>query len=247
MWDFCKIMNIVIDSGNTYSKVGWFEDDKLIRYTTRLTFTELIEAVLAQAPESILFSSVSHTAADFENALGKSLKIFDLTPSTPLPIKKNYDTPQTLGADRIAASTGANFLYPGEDLVVIDMGTCITYDLIDKYAVFQGGLISPGVRMRFNAMHSFTKRLPLVEPDSDPELIGKSTHSGMQSGVMNGVLAEMHGIIERYRHKSPDLRVLLCGGDAAFFESSLKPPIFAVPELVLIGLNRILTYNVSLQ
>ncbi|MCF2487434.1 type III pantothenate kinase [Dyadobacter sp. CY347] len=240
-------MNIVIDSGNTYSKVGWFEGDKLIRYTTRLTFGELIEAVLAQVPEYILYSSVSFTASDFEKALGKPLKIFDLTPDTPLPITKNYDTPQTLGADRIAASAGANFLYPKEDLVVIDMGTCITYDLIDKNAVFQGGMISPGVKMRFNAMHSFTKRLPLVEPETDPELIGKSTRSAMQSGVMNGVLAEMQGIIERYRHKSPDLRVLLCGGDAAFFESSLKPPIFAVPELVLIGLNRILTYNVSLQ
>ncbi|MCF0060679.1 type III pantothenate kinase [Dyadobacter chenwenxiniae] len=240
-------MNIVIDSGNTYSKVGWFQEEKLLRYTTRLTFSELIEAVRSEIPEYILFSSVSYTAADFENALGKSLKTFELTPETPLPITKNYDTPQTLGADRIAASAGANFLYPGEDLVVIDMGTCITYDLIDKNAVFQGGLISPGVKMRFNAMHSFTKRLPLVEPEPGPPLIGKSTRSAMQSGVMNGVLAEIQGIIEQYRHNSPDLRVLLCGGDAAFFESSLKPPIFAVPELVLIGLNRILTYNVSLQ
>jgi type III pantothenate kinase len=240
-------MNIVIDSGNTYSKVGWFENDKLIRYTTHLTFEKLVDAVLLEIPEYILFSSVSYTAADFENAVGRSLKIIHLSPETPLPITKSYDTPQTLGADRIAASAGANFLYPGEDLVVIDMGTCITYDLVDKNAVFQGGLISPGVKMRFNAMHSFTKRLPLVEPEANPDLIGKSTRSAMQSGVMNGVLAEMQGIIERYRHKSPELRVLLCGGDAAFFESSLKPPIFAVPELVLIGLNRILTYNVSLQ
>ena len=240
-------MNIVIDSGNTYSKVGWFQGEKLIRYTTRLTFGDLIEAVLSEMPDYILFSSVSHTVADFADALGKSLKIFNLSPETPLPITKNYDTPQTLGADRVAASAGANFLYPGEDLVVIDMGTCITYDLIDKHAVFQGGLISPGVKMRFNAMHSFTKRLPLIEPEAEPPLIGKSTRGAMQSGVMNGVLAEMQGIIEQYRHNSPDLRVLLCGGDAAFFESSLKPPIFAVPELVLIGLNRILTYNVSLQ
>lgn len=240
-------MNIVIDSGNTYSKVGWFQGEKLIRYTTRLTFAELVEAVLSEIPDYILFSSVSYTAADFADALGKPLKIFNLSPETPLPITKNYDTPQTLGADRIAASAGANFLYPDEDLVVIDMGTCITYDLIDRHAVFQGGLISPGVKMRFNAMHSFTKRLPLVEPEAGPPLIGKSTRGAMQSGVMNGVLAEMQGIIEQYRHNSPDLRVLLCGGDAAFFESSLKPPIFAVPELVLIGLNRILTYNVSLQ
>ncbi|MCE7066707.1 type III pantothenate kinase [Dyadobacter sp. CY326] len=240
-------MNVVIDSGNTYSKIGWFEGAQLIRYTTRLTFDELLQAVRADLPENIFFSSVSYSVAAFEEALGVQCKIFNLSPETPLPIKKDYETPQTLGADRVAASVGANFLYPNEDLVVIDMGTCITYDLVDKDATFQGGLISPGVKMRFNAMHSFTKRLPLVEPESDPPLIGKSTRAAMQSGVMNGVLAEMQGIIEMYRHKSPDLRVLLCGGDAAFFESSLKPPIFAVPELVLIGLNRILTYNVSLQ
>jgi len=240
-------MNVVIDSGNTYSKIGWFNGPQLIRYTTRLTFDELIKNVRADLPENILFSSVSYSVEDFKAALGIECNVFDLSAETLLPIQKNYDTPQTLGADRIAASVGANFLYPNEDLVVIDMGTCITYDLIDRNATFQGGLISPGVKMRFNAMHSFTRRLPLVDPEPAPELIGKSTRAAMQSGVMNGVLAEMQGIIEMYRHKSPDLRVLLCGGDAAFFESSLKPPIFAVPELVLIGLNRILTYNVSLQ
>lgn len=240
-------MNIVVDSGNTYSKIGWFDGEKLIRYTTHLEFPELIRNIRETEPACLLYSSVSRTREEFQEALGESLNIIALTPDTPLPIGKNYDTPQTLGADRIAAAAGANHLYPSEDLLVIDMGTCITYDLIDCNAVFQGGLISPGVRMRFNAMHTFTKRLPLFEPEQGPDLIGKSTRQAMQSGVMNGTLAEIEGIIERYRHKYPSLRVVLCGGDAAFFESSLKPPIFAVPELVLIGLNRILIYNVSLQ
>jgi type III pantothenate kinase len=240
-------MNVIVDSGNTYSKIGWFQEEKLIRYTTRLSFDELIQSIRSEIPQNIIYSSVSRTGEEFRKALDLPVRIFDLTPDTPLPVRKNYDTPETLGADRIAACVGANFLYPGEDLVVIDMGTCITYDLIDATATFQGGLISPGVKMRFNAMHSFTKRLPLVEPEANAVLIGKSTKQAMQSGVMNGVTAEIEGIIDRYRHKSPALRVVLCGGDAAFFESSLKPPIFAVPELVLIGLNRILTYNVSLQ
>lgn len=240
-------MNIVVDSGNTYSKIGWFDGEKLIRYTTHLEFPELIRNIREAAPAFLLYSSVSRTREEFEEALGEVMNVIVLTPDTPLPIGKNYDTPQTLGADRIAAAAGANYLYPSEDLLVIDMGTCITYDLIDRDAVFQGGLISPGVRMRFNAMHTFTKRLPLFEPEQEPDLIGKSTRQAMQSGVMNGTLAEIEGIIDRYRHKYPSLRVVLCGGDAAFFESSLKPPIFAVPELVLIGLNRILTYNVSLQ
>ncbi|NIJ52152.1 type III pantothenate kinase [Dyadobacter arcticus] len=240
-------MNIVIDAGNTYSKIGWFEKEKLIRYTTRLSFDELLAAIWLDIPENIMFSSVSISAEEFREALNLQLNIFNLSSETPIPISKSYDTPATLGADRVAACIGANFLFPNEDLVVIDMGTCITYDLIDHTATFQGGIISPGVKMRFNSMHSFTKRLPLVDPEQNPALIGKSTKQSMQSGVMNGVLAEIEGIIQRYRHKSPSLRVLICGGDAAFFESSLKPPIFAVPELVLIGLNRILTYNVSLQ
>lgn len=245
--DFCGTMNIVVDSGNTFSKIGWFEGEKLIRYTTHLEFPELIRKVRAELPEYLFFSSVGKTLEEFQEVLGESVQVTGLTPETPLPITRHYDTPQTLGADRIAAAAGANYLFPNEDLVVIDMGTCITYDLIDRNAVFEGGLISPGVRMRFNAMHTFTKRLPLFEPEKEPDLIGKSTRQAMQSGVMNGTLAEIEGIIERYRHNYPTLRVVLCGGDAAFFESSLKPPIFAVPELVLIGLNRILTYNVSLQ
>ncbi|KQS34338.1 type III pantothenate kinase [Dyadobacter sp. Leaf189] len=240
-------MNIVIDSGNTYSKVGWFQREKLLRYTTGLNFEELIDTVRRDSPDYILFSSVSYTEEEFTTALRLDTPVMALTPRLPLPITKEYDTPETLGADRIAASAGANFLFPGEDLLVIDMGTCITYDLVDRRAAFQGGIISPGVKMRFKAMNSFTKRLPLIDPEKEPQLIGKSTKNAMLSGVMNGVLAEIEGIIERYRHKFPALRVVMCGGDVTFFESSLKPPIFAVPELVLIGLNRILTYNVSIQ
>lgn len=240
-------MNAVIDSGNTFSKIGWFENEKLLEYTTRLTFPELVSAIRENTPENILFSSVSTSHSEFIDALGLPVPVMTLAPETLLPIKKHYDTPQTLGADRIAAAAGANFLYPSENVVVIDMGTCITYDLIDREATFQGGLISPGMKMRFRAMHTFTKRLPLIEPEENPALIGKSTRDAMLSGVMNGLLAEIDGIIERYRHSYPDLRVVLCGGDAPLFESRLKPAIFAVPELVLIGLNRILTYNVSLR
>jgi type III pantothenate kinase len=239
-------MNVVIDSGNTYSKIGWFQEEKLIRYTKGLSFEELIRSVRSNVPDNIFYSSVNRSVEEFREALALQIRVFNLSAVTPLPILKSYDTPETLGADRIAAAAGANFLYPEEDVVVVDMGTCITYDLIDNTGTFQGGLISPGVKMRFNAMHTFTKRLPLVQPEKNPELIGKSTVAALQSGVMNGILAEMNGIIERYRHKSPSLRVVLCGGDAAFFESSMKQAIF-VPELVLIGLNRILIYNVSLQ
>ncbi|HEV7349941.1 type III pantothenate kinase [Telluribacter sp.] len=240
-------MNIVVDSGNTFSKIGWFEGDTLVEYRVRLTFEELLSAIRTQPPEYLIYSSVSHPVEEFRERLQLNTPVLNLTGSTPVPITKNYDTPHTLGADRIAAAVGAVALFPEEDLVVIDMGTCITYDYVTRSGSFEGGLISPGVRMRFRAMHSFTERLPLVEPDGLPLFPGKSTSSAMQSGVMNGLLGEINGIIEAYRQICPACRVVMCGGDVPFFESRLKPTIFAVPELVLIGLNRILLYNVALQ
>ena len=240
-------MNLVVDSGNTYAKIGWFEGTELIRFETRLSFDQLVEAVRASSAEYILYASVGKAVEEFRGAIQPNLSVLNLDSETRLPIVKNYETPATLGADRIAAAAGAGYLFPGEDLVIIDMGTCITYDYLDRDARFQGGLISPGMGMRFKAMHTFTKRLPLVEPEPVPPLIGKNTRHAMLSGVMNGLTAELNGLIGAYRALSPACRVVLCGGDVPFFESLLKPPIFVVPQLVLIGLNRILLHNVALQ
>ena len=240
-------MNVAIDSGNTFAKIGWFDEDKLVRLETKLIWSEMIREIQNDIPERIIYSSVNKSFEEFERALQLNVPVLNLSSETSIPIKKEYKTPETLGADRVAAAIGANWLFPEKDLVVIDMGTCITYDFVDKAGAFQGGLISPGVKMRFAALNSFTKRLPLIEPVLEPDLIGKSTKEAIESGVMNGVLAEMEGIVNRYRHISPALCVVICGGDTTFFESSLKPPIFVVPQLVLIGLNRILRYNVALQ
>ena len=240
-------MNVAIDSGNTFAKIGWFDEDKLVRLETKLIWSEMIREIQNDIPERIIYSSVNKSFEEFERALQLNVPVLNLSSETSIPIKKEYKTPETLGADRVAAAVGANWLFPEKDLVVIDMGTCITYDFVDKAGAFQGGLISPGVKMRFAALNSFTKRLPLIEPVLEPDLIGKSTKEAIESGVMNGVLAEIEGIISRYRHISPSLCVVICGGDTSFFESSLKPGIFVVPQLVLIGLNRILRYNVALQ
>ena len=246
-WDFCTIMNVAVDSGNTYAKAGWFEQDRLVRFKTRLVWDDLIREIRQEVPDKIIFSSVSHSVEYFRESVGVDIDVLDLAPTTQVPLKKAYKTPETLGADRVAAAVGAGWLFPDEDLLVIDMGTCITYDFVDRAGSFEGGIITPGVKMRFSALHTFTKRLPLFEPVEVPDLIGKSTREAIESGVMNGVLAELEGIINKYRHISPSLRVVVCGGDITFFESTLKPSIFAVPELVLIGLNRILRYNVALQ
>lgn len=179
-----------IDLGNTYAKTGLFEGSNLIETQWNLTYPELVSYVRNVRPERIMVSSVSYSEEQLRTEFSDiTSEIYLLKSTTPVPIKKLYDTPETLGADRVAAAVGARVLFPDKSCVVIDMGTCITYDLVGLDDNFYGGIIAPGVRMRFKAMNTFTKRLPLLEPepipDGIPELIGKSTKHAMQSGVMN--------------------------------------------------------------
>lgn len=245
-------MNVVIDWGNTRLKAGWFEGGRLIRTAWYETAGTLISELTGQVPDQIIVSSTSQSDRIIRaglSVLGTDFLV--LNAKTPVPIWKVYHTPHTLGPDRVAAAVGATVLFPERDCLVLDVGTCLTADLVDRNRVFQGGLISPGVRMRFQAMHEQTARLPLVElpaglSDADwPGVTAKNTQQALLSGVLNGLLLEMNGLIEHYRRESPDLVVLTCGGDAPTFESRLNSPIFAASELVLIGLNRILTYNVK--
>jgi type III pantothenate kinase len=236
-------MVLAIDSGNSFSKIGWFQGNQLVNTSYGLTFEEVIEVVNDPEVERVIFSSVSYSTEEFLGALQRSVPVLRLTNYTPMPVGIHYDTPETLGVDRLAAAVGANFLFPSKELIVIDAGTCITYDVVDSQGVFQGGAIAPGLKMRFRAMHEFTKRLPMIDEIGSKRLIGKSTKEAMQSGVVNGMVAEIEGMVEAYREEYPNADVVVCGGDLGFFESRLKLPIFAVPELVLVGLNRILQYN----
>ena len=245
--DFCGIMNLVVDAGNTFSKVGWFEGNEMRRHESRLTFSELLKAIHWAPAERVIFSSVSHEVEKIHRAFQPNVPVLSLSSHTPVPIVKEYDTPETLGADRIAAAVGAVEFFPEEDRLVIDIGTCITYDFVDRTGHFRGGAISPGMRMRFKAMHSFTQRLPLIEPEEETPLVGKSTRQSMLSGVMNGLAAELNGLTMAHRAASPDCRIILCGGDAPYFTTKFQLPVSVAPELVLIGLNRILNYNVDLQ
>ncbi|GAA4455491.1 type III pantothenate kinase [Nibrella saemangeumensis] len=255
-------MNLVVDWGNSSLKLGWFEGSVLTESRYHVSpdnFRDLLRQQVrnGRQPDQVIVSSTSRPGEELRAQvaeLGETITetthwlIFDNTTSVPVSI--DYDTPLTLGTDRVAAGVGATVLFPGEDCLVIDMGTCITADVVDQGGVFRGGLISPGLRMRFRGMHVFTERLPLIEPDLQavrdlPALIGKNTHQAMQSGAINGMLFELNGIIAAHRSERPNIKVVVCGGDALFFESRLKPPIFVVPEVVLIGLNRILEHNVK--
>lgn len=238
-------MNIAVDYGNTTAKVGIFENE-LLREKRLFPNPSALRSFLESHPaENMIVSSVSYPAEEVLSWAVIAGKKLPLSVLLPLPIKILYATPQTLGVDRIAAVCGAMDIYPHQPRLVIDAGTCITYEFLDEKENYHGGGISPGIAMRFEAMHTFTSRLPLVSPVLDAALTGNSTETCMQSGVINGIRAEMEGIIQQYRDRYPNTKIILCGGDASFFETHLKPSIFVAPDLVLQGLNRILQYHVN--
>lgn len=186
-------------------------------------------------PDDALLSYLNNTLPYF---------IF-LDEKTLLPVNIQYQTPQTLGKDRLAAVVGANYLQPGKNILIIDAGTAITYEFIEASGTYLGGNISPGMTTRFKALNHFTGKLPFVQEDEKIPFIGYSTQTAIQAGVVNGITYEMDGYIDDLRQKHPDLLVFLTGGHSFYFERRLKNTIFANINLVLTGLNRILEYNVE--
>ncbi len=243
----------VLDRGNTLIKVALFLQQNILivkRFNT-LSGDEL-SSLLAELEKkygiSIEYSIVSSVVPDNDelySILKRHTKFMELKDSTPLPIINFYKTPQTLGKDRIAAVTGAATLYPNNDLLIIDAGTCITFDFINVNKEYLGGAISPGINLRFKALHNFTGNLPLIDPDADVNLIGDSTKTSILSGVINGVREEVDGIIGRYKSSYPNVKVIFTGGDVKYFDKYVKNNIFAVENLVLKGLKDILHYNVK--
>jgi type III pantothenate kinase len=238
-------MNLIIDYGNSSAKVGIFQHQALISKMVFNDSDDLRHFVQNFSGQSVIISSVSFDASEIATWAKHFKTRLVLDEKLPLPIRNNYATPQTLGVDRIASVCGAVAEFPGRNCLVIDMGSCITYDFVDGEGVYHGGGISPGMMMRFQALKTLTARLPLVEPTDSPDLIGNSTKSSIQSGVILGIVEEMNGIIRRYEEKFDKLQPILCGGDTPLFENKLKASIFASPELVLSGLNSILIYNVN--
>lgn len=240
-------MNIVIDQGNSFCKIGFFEaNDKLVHSVLcpELT-TDFFEPLFKEfSPKNGILSTVrtlNPAILDFlESRLNRFVQ-FDA--QTVLPIKNGYGTPQTLGLDRLAAAVGAWSLKPGKPLLVVDMGTAITYDFVDADGVFRGGNIAPGLLTRLKSLNHFTDRLPLIEPAMTFPLIGNATESAIRGGVMQGILFETEGYISTLKAQHADLFAFLTGGDLIFFADKLKNGIFVHENLVLSGLNRILSFN----
>jgi type III pantothenate kinase len=236
-------MNIVVDIGNTLIKVGSFVGQSLT--TTEFFDNEELahEFIERSRPDNIIVSTVKNEGLINSN-LSKGLFI-KLNFNTPLPVTNRYSTPETLGTDRIAGCIGAHALYPNTNCLVIDVGTCIKCDFIDSVGAFHGGSISPGVKMRFEALNHFTAKLPLIEGKDINYITGKTTEESILNGVLNGALYEIEGFIENYIKIFPQLNVILTGGDLGSFESKIKQHIFVIPNLVLLGLNKVLLYNLS--
>lgn len=238
-------MNLVVDYGNSYAKAGVFDNYTLLKQHTFTEVDDLKTFLQNFSGENFILSSVAHENIPVMEWVNHVKRKFILTADLPLPITNLYATPKTLGADRIASVCGAHQQFPDTDCLVIDTGTCIKYDFLDEDGNYHGGSISPGLKMRFLAMNHFTAKLPMVDIVNNPPLIGNTTETSLQSGAINGAVEEIKGTIIQYQQKFEGLRVILSGGDARFFENKLKAPIFALPELVLSGLNSILIYNVG--
>ena len=242
-------MNLAIDIGNSRSKAAIFSSGELIeRFVDENLSVQLLKELKSRFPEldKVILSAVSGVSPEVTDYLKSVFPFYlALDHATPVPIQNNYKTPETLGLDRLAAAIGAKELFPGKDLLVIDAGTALTFDLVERSGTFAGGNISPGLRSRFRSLHEFTQRLPLVEEQEHWPDIGQTTEEAIRAGVLNGMILEMDGTIDHFRKKLPGLQPVLTGGDALFFERRLKNAIFVKFEITLIGLNRILEHNVE--
>jgi len=241
-------MDLILDIGNTLAKMAVYSTDGVMLYRASVAVSELGKALdlLEETYPNIdwcMFSTVAKVNAKDLERLEERYKLLQLTSDLPVPFTNKYESRKTLGVDRIALVSGAIQKYPNANVLVIDAGTCITYDFIDAIATYYGGAISPGLTMRYKAMHTFTENLPLLERVKEVSLIGTNTQDSMHSGVLLGMAYEVEGYINAYRKKFPDLITVLTGGDAQFLRDTIKNDIFANTNLLLEGLLNILNYN----
>ena len=238
--------NLVIDIGNSRTKFAVFNNRRLEEIFTDLTIEEAETLISTHQISNSILSSVKKDTAGWEEFLKENTDFLRFSAQLKTSVHIKYLTPDTLGLDRLAAVIGAQALYPNRNCLVIDAGTCITYDAVDTEGNYYGGSISPGLKMRLQAMHTFTGGLPAVELNENfADWQGNDTVSAMLSGVVNGTRSEVLGFIDDYSSRYSNLQVVLCGGDMNFFDTRLKSSIFAQtfktePHLVLIGLNEVI-------
>lgn len=239
-------LDLVLDIGNTRTKAALFANGRALRYGFPASGPEALGPWLKDArPARIALAGSGDISEAFISFLQQLAPVTRLGGQSPSPLLSTYSTPATLGVDRSANAVAAWRMFPDRASLSIDLGTCITYDVVDATGTYRGGAISPGLSMRAEAMHTYTARLPKVEVAAVP-LLGTDTVGALQSGVFNGVVAELHGYSKTFRQQWPDLAVVLTGGDAPLVLPALGSRIFADPLLTLRGLHALLEHQHAL-
>lgn len=235
-------MDFIIDIGNTRVKYATFHKG-LLQSAGYCIDTELVRLInsIDSTLSRVMLSSVKPVSKEVILAIEtKGVDTIFLSSKLQMPFKNNYETPHSIGADRLALAAGGQKMFPNKDVLVVDIGTCMTFDFIDAKAVYCGGAISPGLHMRLQSLNAFTGKLPLVDLKPPIDLIGRSTNESILSGVVNGMIKELDGIIDEYKMRYPEVKIILTGGDIAFFDKKLKNSIFADAEILLKGMHFIL-------
>lgn len=242
-------MNLIVDIGNSFIKVAVVEREEVLELRRYQSLEEFaVSNIVAEFPflqKAIVASTAMPTHQVAKLLENWGLWVLEMTSSTPVPIVNGYLTPETLGVDRLAAAVGA-VSQVGENCLIVDFGSAITIDVVEN-GVFRGGNISPGVAMRFRALHDYTKRLPLCEPTDEKLELGRTTCQAIEQGVMQGITHEIEGYISGFYAKNVKLSLIFTGGDAKYFVKRIKNAIFAKYDLVICGLNRILEYNAKTE
>jgi type III pantothenate kinase len=241
--------HLVIDAGNTRVKAARFEQGRLIRSAIigSVDVASLQFLFPDEAPARIAIGSVRALDPAFLSDLRTWAPVTEITGASPAPLRSTYTTPLTLGVDRLANAVGAQRLFPGRAVLAIDAGTCVTYDLVDAQGTYLGGAITPGLRMRAQALHAYSARLPLVEPADEVAVLGSDTLNSLASGVHHGLLFEVGGYMHAFAQHGEAPAVVVTGGDALRIARGVKNGIFAHPSLTLIGLHALLEHDPALH
>jgi len=242
-------MDLVIDVGNNRTKIGLFGSSGIIKQERVATgdFRAVLDLLAGSEPTAVAIGSTAKVDPDLVEAMGKLAPVLVLDGNSASPLLNGYGTPATLGADRLANATAAAMRFPQRTVLVIDAGTCITYDLVNADGTYAGGAISPGMEMRAMAMHAYSARLPKVEVSGVVAELGTTTRTSLEAGIQFGILGEMHEFIRRYGYESAAMVVVLTGGDGPRFANALENGIFAIPFLTLEGYHALLQHHRSLH
>jgi len=240
-------MLLAIDIGNTRIKYAVFQENKLLelKNTDPNNLPTQIKRILSDYSEisDCIISSVGKFTKNDFFYIPKNIQIHFVSYKSEFPFTNQYQTPQTLGVDRLVLVSGATIRFPNQNRLIIDTGTAITYDFVDKENTYFGGAISPGISLRYKTLHTYTAKLPWLEPQENDFFIEQTTQGSIHSGILNGMVFEIDGFIEQLRHEYAHFITILTGGDTVFLAKKLKSPIFAQPNFLLESLNDLYQYQ----